>query len=309
MKFTIDWVAKRKLFFAVSSTLLAGSLVSIFTKGFNYGIDFTGGTLVQVTYETPKTLKELRADLGKAGFPAAQPQSFSGTSSFAILEKGADVQDPKLAEEIVAGLQKADPAAKLRVDRKEFVGPTVGKHLKRQATKAIFLAVLAIIAYVAFRFHNPLWGAAGVAAIPHDIIITAGLFSVLGLEIDLVIIAAFLTIAGYSINDTIVIFDRMRENLRSRRGVDMRTLVNDSVNECLSRTIITNSMVFAVVLALFLLGGAVIHNFALAMLVGAMLGTYSTVGVSISLLYQWAGDDRDRSSQPKVAKLKPAGKK
>lgn len=297
-KFTIDWISKRPLFFAISGTLCALSLLSIATKGFNYGIDFTGGTLVQVSYAEPRELAQVRGDLEKAGYPDANVQSFGGSKEFALYLKGSESMDVSIVETFVDKF-KAAAGEGLRVDRKEFVGPSVGRHLKRQAATAITLALLAIIGYVAFRFDNPLWGAAGVAAIAHDVLITAGVFSAFQLEVDLVIVAALLTIAGYSINDTIVIYDRMRDNMRHKRADDIGTLINDSVNEMLSRTIITNGMVFAVVLALFLLGGSVIHNFAFAMLVGSISGTYSTLAVSMPLVYQFQ-KGRRRSAQPEA---------
>ena len=309
MNYDIDWIGKRKLFFAFSGLLMGASFFSMVTQGFNYGIDFTGGTMLQVTYPGPKTLADLRRDLAKAGFENAQPQSFAGTNSFAVFMKGTEQQGPKLAEDIIAGLEKSDSAVKLRIDRKEFVGPTVGRHIKRQAITAIVLALLAIIGYVAVRFHNPLWGAAGVVALAHDVIFTAGIFSAFKIEVDLVIVAAFLTIAGYSINDTIVIFDRMRENMRLRRAPDLRSVINLSINEMRSRTLITNGVVFSVVIALLLLGGPVIHNFALAMVIGAIVGTYSTIAIANQLVYQWS-DKRDRRAADLAAsKPKPIGKK
>ncbi|UPT75984.1 MAG: protein translocase subunit SecF [Elusimicrobiota bacterium] len=303
-KFNIDWISKRGTFFAISGTLLAASLGSIATKGFNYGIDFTGGTLVQVAYPAERPLAAVRGDLEKAGYPEAQAQSFGGGKEFALFLKGTKDMDVSIVETFVDKFKAA--AGDVRIDRKEYVGPTVGRHLKRQALTAISLALLAIIGYVAFRFDNPLWGAAGVASIAHDVIITAGVFSALQLEVDLVIVAALLTIAGYSINDTIVIYDRMRDNMRHRRGDDLGTLINDSVNEMLSRTIITNGMVFSVVLALFLLGGSVIHNFAFAMLVGSISGTYSTLAVSMPLIYQFQ-KGRRRAAAPEAESAKPRG--
>lgn len=304
----IDWIGNRRKFYAVSGALCALSLAAILAKGFNYGIDFTGGTVVQVTYEAPRTLTDVRADLDKAGYPQAQPQSFGGHGgSFAVYLKGSSAEDAAAVEAFLKSLRETAQAP-FRVDRKEFVGPSVGRHLKRQAATAITLALLAIILYVAFRFDNPVWGAAGIAAIAHDVLITGGVFAALGLEVDLVIVAAFLTIAGYTINDTIVIFDRMRENLRIRRGEDLGVLINASINEMHTRTLITNGMVFIVVLALFVLGGRVIHNFALAMLVGAVVGTYSTVAISTPLIYEWSRGGRRAPSPPSRGDAKPAAK-
>ena len=307
-KLTIDWVGKRPLFFAISGTLCALSLLSIATKGFNYGIDFTGGTLVQVSYPEPRELAQVRADLEKAGYPEANAQSFGGKQEFALFLKGDENIDVSIVETFVEKV-KAAAGEGLRVDRKEYVGPSVGKHLKRQALTAITLALLAIIGYVAFRFDNPLWGAAGVAAIAHDVLITAGGVSAVQLAGDLVIVAALLTIAGYSINDTIVIYDRMRDNMRHRRADDIGTLVNDSINEMLSRTVITNGMVFAVVLALFLLGGSVIHNFAFAMLIGSISGTYSTLAVSMPLVFQFQKGRRRAAPAETAAAPREGGRR
>lgn len=302
-KFNFDWISKRGLFFTISGTLCALSLACIAIKGFNYGIDFTGGTLVQVSYSEPRELNEVRADLEKAGYPDANVQSFGGKKEFAFFLKGGENMDVSIVETFVDKV-KAAAGEGLRIDRKEYVGPSVGRHLKRQAATAITLALLAIIGYVAFRFDNPLWGAAGVAAIAHDVLITAGIFSALQLEIDLVIVAALLTIAGYSINDTIVIYDRMRDNMRHRKADDIGTLINDSVNEMLSRTFITNGMVFSVVLALFVFGGSVIHNFAFAMLVGSISGTYSTLAISMPLVFQFQ-KGRRRSVHSEAASSAP----
>ncbi len=285
----IDWIGKRKICFALSFALMAASAASILTRGFNYGIDFTGGTFLHVTYEKPKSLSAIRKDLAKAGYPDAVPQSLGGgaENAYGIRLKGEAEMDAKTVDTFVAKLRATDPEGKFRVDRREFVGPTVGRYLKRQAIFAIAGALLAIIVYVAFRFSNPLWGAVGVFALAHDVIATAGLFSITGKEVDLTIVAALLTIAGYSINDTIVIFDRMREKMRVLRREPMSEIINASVNETLSRTIMTNVNVIVVVLILFLVGGPVIHDFALAMLFGGIVGTYSTIAVATPLVFEW----------------------
>lgn len=293
----IDWIGKRKVFFAFSGLLLAASAASILLRGFDYSIDFVGGTMVQVTYPSPKTLSGVRDDLEKAGFSGAEPQSFTGTNAFGIrLKGGQGAQDAQVVEALIEGLRRADPRNAPRVDRREFVGPAVGRHLKRQAIFAIVFALLAIIVYVAFRFSNPLWGAAGVLALLHDVLATAGLFSMLRIQVDLVIVAALMTIAGYSINDTIVIFDRMRERMRLFRREAMGELVNASINETLSRTLITNGCVVGVVGAIFAFGGPVLHDFAIALLFGGMVGTYSTVAIATPLVYQWESASRPPSA-------------
>lgn len=306
----IDWIGKRYVFFGLSVILIGTSLFTILTKGFNYGIDFTGGSMVQVTYERQKTLAQVREDLGSSGYPEASPQSFVGEkSSFAIFFKGERQLDAAEIETFLGKLQAADAGNKVIVDRKEFVGPSVGRHLKKQAATAIILAMLGIIIYVAFRFDNPLWGAAGVTAIAHDVIFVAGLFSLLGKEVNLVIVAAFMTIAGYSINDTIVIFDRMREILKMRRGADLYGVINDATNDMMSRTLITNGMVLSVVTVLLLLGGEVIHDFAFAMVCGALIGTYSTIGLATPLVYQWHHSRRSAAAPAPPKDGKPASRR
>lgn len=305
----IDWIGLRKYFFVFSGVLCAASVAAILTKGFNYGIDFTGGTVVQVTYPQERSLESVRADLLKAGYPKADAQSFGGGRSFALYLKGREDDAATVEHFLKAYLGAA--GAGLTVDRKEFVGPTVGRHLKKQAATAIVLALLAIILYIAFRFDNPLWGAAAVTTIAHDILIVAGLFAALQVEVDLVIVAAFLTIAGYAINDTIVIFDRMRERLRYHRGEPLREVINNSINEMKVRTLMTNGMVFTVVLCLFALGGPVIHNFAFAMLVGAVIGTYSTIGISTQLVHLWKAGrvSQPEPEAPAASERRPGGRR
>jgi preprotein translocase subunit SecF len=294
----VDWIQKRHLFFAFSGALLLGSLASIALRGFNYAIDFTGGTIVQLTYAKDKDLGSLRKDLHAIGHDEAMPQSFAGTNSFGIRLKGEQQLDAQSVETFVTKLQEADPSNAIRVDRKEYVGPTVGRHLKKQAVFALTLALIGIVVYVAFRFTNPLWGLAGLVALFHDVITTAGLFSILGREVDLVIVAAMLAIAGYSINDTIVIFDRMRERLRLYRRETLDQTINASINEMMSRTLMTNGCVIAVDLVLFFFGGPVLHDFATAMLWGGVIGTYSTIAVATPLVYQWTAKNAAPAPAP-----------
>ena len=266
--------------------LVGASLLALVWQGFNYGIDFMGGTLIEVTYAAPKSLGDLRQELAGAGYPDAEPQSFSRTNAFAIRLKGTQQLEPQAIEALVSKLQAADPSNTLRVDRQEFVGPAVGQHLKQQAVLAIALAMVAIIIYVAYRFSNPLWGAAGVIALVHDVLATAGLFALTHKEVDLVVVAAFLTIAGYSINDTIVIFDRMREKLRLPKHESIGVIINASINEMLARTFMTNGNVLVAVLGLLVLGGDVLRDFALAMVFGGVIGTYTTLAIAGPLIYE-----------------------
>jgi preprotein translocase subunit SecF len=282
-----DFIGNRYKFFALSGLIMLGTLVSLAVKGVNYGIDFTGGTVLQLTFEKPLNLDALRSAVDKSGMEASL-QSFKESNTFALRIKSEQALSAESMEKDLAGLREQLPDNAFTIDRKEFVGPSVGKHLYRQALWAVILSLAGIIVYVAFRFDNPVWGLCGVLAIAHDVLATCGLFSITGAEVDLVIVAALLTIAGYSINDTIVIFDRMRENIRLKRGAGLDVIINDSVNETMGRTLITNLTVGVVVLILFFFGGKTIHGFAMAMVFGAVVGTYSTIAVATPLVYEWA---------------------
>ncbi|OGS55822.1 MAG: protein-export membrane protein SecF, partial [Elusimicrobia bacterium RIFOXYB2_FULL_62_6] len=234
----------------------------------------------------PITIAEVR-QVVKASGTDASIQTFTRRNAYAFKVKGKQEHVNEIADKLIAGL-KANLAGNSFIEEKrDYVGPVVGRDLSKKALFAIILSLFGIIVYVAFRFANPVWGAAGVIALLHDVFITYGAMSLTDREVDLVVVAALLTIAGYSINDTIVIFDRMRENLKKFPKMLLGDLVNTSVNETLSRTLITNLTVLSVVLILFLFGGDVINNFAFAMLVGSMIGTYSTIAIATPLVYQW----------------------
>ena len=284
-KTNFDFVGKRKVFFGISGLLILISIISIFFhKGLNFGIDFTGGTLVQLKFSQHIPLSDIRTVLLKNGINC-ELQDFPQQHSVIIrIKKGTDEGISKKIQEIF----KIDfPNNPFELERAEYVGPTIGKHLINQAFFALFWSFVGIIIYVAFRFKSGIWGFAGVIAIMHDVFITVGLFSVLNREISITVIAALLTLAGYSINDTIVIFDRMRENMRLYRKESLYELINRSVNETLSRSIITSLTVFLVLLSLFFLGGEVIHDFSLALLFGVIIGSYSTIFVAAPIVYEW----------------------
>ena len=284
---SFDFIGRRKMYFAFSAILIAASAFTLVTKGINWGIDFTGGSVVQVSFTQSTTLEELRSMLKASGYKDAIPQRFTGTDSFQIRIKTMESETADTADLFVKEFQAEVGADKFIVDKKEFVGPTVGRHLYKQAVFAVLFSMIAIVGYVAFRFSNPLWGIAGILALAHDVCVILGLISVLGMEFDLVLVAAVLTTAGYSINDSIVIFDRMREKLRTMRRETLAEVLNVSVNETLSRTLITSLTTFFTVLTLALIGGTVIHDFAISLVVGVVIGTYSSVGLCGSLVYAW----------------------
>ncbi|MBI4061993.1 MAG: protein translocase subunit SecF [Elusimicrobia bacterium] len=286
----IDFIGLRWIPIACSAIVITLSLASMALKGFNYSIEFTGGTLLQISFPAGSDVKVegVRGALESEGFNT-EIQSVEGPRPTFILREQAtdDAAASAFADRAIASLKKAYPAAAATIDRKDVIGPVVGKDLRRRTLWAIVLSLLGILVYVAYRFDNPIWSVAGVIALFHDVIGVAGLFSFLGLQMDLLIVTALLTIAGYSISDTIVIFDRMREKLRADRTHDLRSLIDSSINETLSRTIITVLTVQIVSLTILFFGGPVLHDFALAMVVGNLLGTYSTIAVAAPLVYEY----------------------
>jgi preprotein translocase subunit SecF len=289
----IDFVGKRKYFYALSAILAVLTVGSIILhKGVNPSIDFAGGTLVQGFFKTPVQLGDVRKSLSDAGLEGAELQSVPFHNAVIVRFK-----EGLLAKEM-AGNQVSDLFAKTFVDnpftveRVEFVGPVVGKHLMVQTLWAIIFSLAGICIYVAFRFKRWVWGATGVLALIHDVFLTVGFMSVSGREMSVTVVAALLTLAGYSINDTIVIFDRIRENLRARRKEPLDVLINRSLNETLSRTIITSLTVFIVLLSLLFFGGQVLSDFSVALTFGVVVGSYSTLFIATPLVYDWQKNRR-----------------
>lgn len=278
----VDFMGKKRIAFVLSILLLAISVGSIFTKGLNFGIDFTGGVLLQVGYPNAADLPKIRSGLESAGFGSAKLQNF-GTARDVLIrllpQEGTESSDA-VGEQILAVLAAQDPAVEL--NRVEFVGPQVGEELREQGGLAMLFALLFIMAYVAFRFQWK-FAVGAVAALAHDVIITVGFFSLFEQPFDLAVLAAMLAVIGYSLNDTVVVFDRIRENFLRIRKSDALEVMNVSINQTLSRTLITSMTTLLVLLALFLLGGEAIHAFALALIVGVVVGTYSSIYVASSL--------------------------
>jgi len=275
----IDFMGQRKLAMIFSGILLLVSLVSFGVRGLNYGIDFTGGTLIEVGYPQSAELGQIRTDLAEAGFPEATAQYF-GTSRDVLvrLEARDDISKADLSSKIFRVLRK-NGGEDIDMRRVEFVGPQVGEELTEQGGLAMLIALGAILIYVSMRFQWK-FSLGAVAALFHDVIITIGFFSVLGLDFDLTVLAAVLAVIGYSLNDTIVVFDRVRENFRTMRKGTAVEIVNASLNQTLSRTIITSFTTLLVLAALFFLGGELIHEFSTALIVGVIVGTYSSIYVA-----------------------------
>ena len=280
----IDFLKYRKVYFTLFALVLIGGVVCFFTKGFNMGIDFTGGTMVQVKFNSPVDMGQLRNALSATG-ANSELQSY-GDNTFSISEKSTEQEVGVVQQRIESALNTL--GVEYTVEQTNSVGPAVGESMTNRAIGAIALSLFFIIIYVAFRFSNILWGISGVVALFHDLFVMALAFSLTGREIDLVVVAAFLTVAGFSINDTIVIFDRMRENIRLHPKMNFAELINTSINETLSRTVITTLTVLFALLILYFMGGEVINSFAFAMLIGCISGVYSTIALTTPLVYTWS---------------------
>jgi preprotein translocase subunit SecF len=278
----IDFMALHWLGFAFSGALALASVVLFLTQGLNYGIDFSGGTIIEARTQGPADLAQMRASLDGLGLGDVQLQGF-GAPNEVLLRLQRQPGDDKMQEAAVAKV-KAKLGTSVEYRRTEVVGPTVGGELIRAGVIATVLALLAIAAYVWFRFEWQ-FGVGAMLSTLHDTVTTVGLFSLLQIEFNLTTLAAILTIAGYSINDTVVIYDRVRETMRRNRTMDFRTLINKALNETLSRTILTVSTVALAVLSLLIFGGEVLRGFSIAMLWGVVIGTYSSLFIAAPLLY------------------------
>lgn len=288
-----DFIGKRWVFFTISGILIMAGIVSLIAKGGpRLGVDFTGGTLMQVEFRQKPAAQELRAVLEEGGFKNSEIQEFISSNSVVVRVQKSDIPMVEVSRKVEEQLRNKWGGEQIQIKRVEMVGPRVGETLSEQALWAIILSWLGIIIYVAFRFKSGVYGVAGVIALVHDVTVTVGIFSLLNKEITLNIIAALLTLIGYSINDTIVIYDRIRENTRLLRDKSQKEMLNISLNDTMSRTIITSLTVFLVLVALFFWGGEVIHDFALALLIGVITGSYSTIGIATQLVYEW--HDRKR---------------
>jgi len=286
-KTNFKFIENSKKAYIASGFMILVSIFAIFQKGVKLGVDFTGGTLVQINFSKEVTEKEAREALGKHGLSESTIQKFPNTNMLTIRLKGLDVGPTEMAEKLSSIFKEEYPENEFVIERNEVVGPVVGEYLKKRGLTAFLLAFLGIIIYVAWRFKGGIWGLAGVLALVHDVFITFGIFVILGKEITLSIVAALLTLAGYSINDTIVIYDRIREKMRLQYKKPLAEVINSSVNETLSRTVMTALTTQLAVVSIFVFGGPVIRDFSFAMLIGVFIGAYSTVFIASPLVYQW----------------------
>lgn len=279
LKNDIDFLGNRKYTLTISGILIVISLISLIWKGMPLGIDFTGGTLIEVGYQKAADLQALRKSLDEVGFNDATVQNFGSTKDVLIrLKPQEGISNKEISTKVLDTINKsvAEPATIRRI---EFVGPQVGDDLTEDGFLALLYSMIGIFIYVMLRFEWK-FSLGSVAALFHDVIITLGLFSIAKLEFDLTVLAAILALIGYSLNDTIVVFDRIRENFRNMRKNSTQEIMNTSINETLSRTIMTSFTVVLVLVSLVFLGGEVIHNFAIALLFGVIIGTYSSICIA-----------------------------
>ncbi|MFC3094660.1 protein translocase subunit SecF [Alteromonas sediminis] len=296
---TVGFMKLRMPAMIVSTLLILASLASLAVNKLNWGLDFTGGTLIEVGYEEAANLESIRSLLTQANFGDAIVQNFGSSQDVLIrIAPREGVKAVDIGDQVIAALRSDGTAVDMR--RIEFVGPNVGDELTEQGGLAMLVALICILIYVAMRFE---WRFAlgSVAALVHDVILTLGLFSILQLEFDLTVLAAVLAVIGYSLNDTIVVSDRIRENFRKMRKGEPIDIINESLTQTMNRTIITSLTTILVLLALFFKGGALIHGFATALLFGVIIGTYSSIYIASSVALS-LGISKEDLMPPEVEK-------
>ncbi|WP_158774742.1 protein translocase subunit SecF [Cobetia sp. L2A1] len=274
-----DFMSKRRAAFIVSIVLTIVAIGALVIHGLNLGLDFTGGTLVEVKYQVAPALENIRQTLDAAGYRDVSVQTFGASNE--ILVRLQQSFEAGIGNDIVAQLQGTGDQVSLV--RAEFVGAQVGDQLRDQSGLGMLLALAVVMIYVAFRFQYK-FAIGALISLGHDVVILLGIFALFGLDFDLTVLAAVLAVIGYSLNDTIIVYDRIRENIRKSRTDDMPAIFNDAINATLSRTLSTSGTTLLVLLALFFLGGDMIHNFAIALIIGVVAGTFSSIYVAAALL-------------------------
>ena len=274
----VDFLGKRVPALALSLLLVLASVGSIAVKGFNFSIDFTGGVLLEISYPHSVELEPVRDTLAELGYPDATVQHFGETSEVLIrLQPEAEKSNAEISEEVLRELRGGDSSAQMR--RVEFVGPQVGDQLAQDGILATLFALMGILIYVAVRFQWKL-ATGAVVGLAHDTLIALGVISFFQMPFDLTVLAAILTLVGYSLNDTVVVYDRIRENFRTSRSTDVGEITNNAINQTLARTIMTGVTTLLVLTALFYWGGETFYSFTISLIIGILVGTYSTIFVA-----------------------------
>jgi len=283
-----DFMGKIKAAMLISGIVILIGLGSIvISGGLKYGIDFAGGTLVQLQFKSPPEIEVIRDGLKTIGLGESTIQEFGSKKDILIRVERSEEKLEAVGAMVKRSLSGKFHSDDIIVERVEMVGPKVGRDLREKALLSILYAIIGIVIYISWRFEFQ-YAIAAIIALIHDVLVTMGAFSVLDKEFTLVIVAAFLTIIGYSLNDTIVVFDRIRENLRRKGKRSLSEIINSSINQTLSRTLLTSGTTLLVVLALFFFGGEIIHDFSFALLVGVFVGTYSSIFIASVFLVYWA---------------------
>ena len=310
----IDFMSRRRLWIGISLTLIACALVVVPVKGIKRGIEFEGGAEVQVKYGAAASIPTIRETLSKSGFSGAVVTSIGKPEEHEVYIRVpliAGAKDSDVAPAVVKALRGNQSEDQFSVLSQSYIGPAVGKELIRKAIWAILGSLLGMLVYIGFRFQFQ-WGLAAIVALVHDTIITLGFFSLFGYEMSLSVVAAFLTLVGYSVNDTVVVFDRIRENLHAKGGVtsNLPEVINHSINQTLSRTILTSFLTWVVCLSIFLLGGPALRDFSFVLVCGIVVGTYSSIYIASPILVIWQTwlDARAKRRAPADAKKATAKK-
>ena len=300
-----DFLGKTKILLAVSVALILGGVAYISSHGLHYGVEFSGGTQLIARFQNRPEVDRVRAAVDKVA-SGATIQTYDDVSKNQVLIRlphtgtGGDSELSSAAQSVLESLKANYGQNPVLESSTEIVGPIVGAELRRKAVQLTVFGLLFQLIYIAFRFGGAVWGFAATVAVFHDVLITLGLLDIFGYEITLNVIAALLTLVGYSVNDTIVIFDRVRENLKQRRKEPMAKLINDSVTQTLSRTLISSGTTFLTVLGLYLFGGEVLRGFGFTMVVGIIIGTYSTIYIAAPIVVWW--DSYRKKQRPPAAR-------
>ncbi|QKF51478.1 protein translocase subunit SecF [Pseudomonas graminis] len=276
MKRTINFMGVRNIAFAITMLLTVLALFSWFYKGLNFGLDFTGGTLIELTYERPADLHKVREELVASGYTEAVVQSFGATTDLLVRMPG---EDPQLGTQVADALRKTGADNPVTVKRVEFVGPQVGEELRDQGGLGMLLALGGVLIYLAFRFQWK-FAVGAIVSLIHDVVVTMGILSFFQVTFDLTVLAAVLAIIGYSLNDTIVVFDRVRENFRLLRKASLIENINISTTQTLLRTMATSISTLLAIVALWIFGGDSLHGFSVALFIGVLAGTYSSIYIA-----------------------------